>query len=1062
MNLQQRLLIDHVEADHVQEWLDSLVDPGIIALNVETLYDTATDPNASILYPIAERLNWNITRFGHKARSQLRGWWVSGIDPFQNWKRMEWGRFKPDSSTPVVDNQKNKPAKYLSPSLGSGSSRLVLLDVPIQTWEKVSQRYGVPIGEDDKPFGFWCWVWKHGIPILITEGEKKAGCLLTLGFAAIALPGIFNGYRKETKKLIAELDLFATPGRQVLVCFDYETKSSTRQNVNLAISRLSRMFFKKKCPTQVICLPGPEKGVDDYVAAQGSTSFEALYQQAVSSKLWDSKRYWQLSYPASVELNQPYIEALDFPVAGAAFVKSPKGTGKTTVLRPLIYDQMQNGRRVLVLTHRVQLGRAICEDLGLEWIEDVRNSEVGELFGYGVCIDSLHPNSLARFNPQHWHGAIVIIDEVEQVLWHVLNSSTCYESRVKILSTLRDLIQTVITTGGLLIGQDADLADTSIEFFKSLVGEEIEFEPWLVVNEWKPEAGWNIDFYDTTSPAALITKMEAVISTGAVFVALDSQKAKGRWSSINLEFYLKSKFPDKRILRIDSESVADPEHPAYGIIERLNGEVQKFDIIIATPTIGTGISIDIRGHFSAVFGIFQGTIPSSEARQALARVRESVPRFVWSRPYGHGKIGNGDCSHKLVINSQVKAVKFNIQLLRDTDFNIDQQHDPVALRTWAKMAARVNASMWDYRDMLSLELEDEGHQVKVLTDNQTHYDQLGFGWVFDTHNPGAVELVQETLKDICDTQKQEVATAIANQELLGESEYNTLKNKRFKTKQERQREVKYEVAHLYNVPVTPDLILKHNEDWYPKLQLYYYLSQDNGLVRRRDRTELNAHISRGEGIVMLSDLRLLSGQIQLLRLLKIPEILTKQEHRSTDQDLIELAQTAKHLRHDIKSILNISISPKHTPIEVIQTLLGKFDLKLDYLKRESTPEKKRVRVYTFTQPQDGRQEIFDAWLAKEVSSSAPTEASPPPNTMDQTKSEPGLEATLVSFVLDQEIIQDWIEIAQGFVEAEDALMIHQYLGAWTFEQQEKLLSTLPLEVRESLLLISHEDRAILS
>jgi hypothetical protein len=117
-----------IAPDHFAEWQASGVDPGIIALNVETLSDTATDPNADTLYPIAERLNWTITRFGYRSRANLRGWWVSGLDPLHQWQRMSWGRFKPDTTTPVLDRTKGKPAKYLSPSLGPNSSRLVLLE----------------------------------------------------------------------------------------------------------------------------------------------------------------------------------------------------------------------------------------------------------------------------------------------------------------------------------------------------------------------------------------------------------------------------------------------------------------------------------------------------------------------------------------------------------------------------------------------------------------------------------------------------------------------------------------------------------------------------------------------------------------------------------------------------------------------------------------------------------------------------------------------------------------------------------------------------------------------
>ena len=37
------------------------------------------------------------------------------------------------------------------------------------------------------------------IPILLTEGEKKAACLLSLGFVAIALPGIWMGRVKNQR-----------------------------------------------------------------------------------------------------------------------------------------------------------------------------------------------------------------------------------------------------------------------------------------------------------------------------------------------------------------------------------------------------------------------------------------------------------------------------------------------------------------------------------------------------------------------------------------------------------------------------------------------------------------------------------------------------------------------------------------------------------------------------------------------------------------------------------------------------------------------------------------------
>ena len=67
-------------------------------------------------------------------------------------------------------------------------------------------------------------------------------------------------------------------------------------------------------------------------------------------------------------------------------------------------------------------------------------------------------------------GESVILDEVEQSLWHLLNSNTCKDKRVKILKAFQELISTVLTTGGLVIAQDADLSDISLEYLQDLTG----------------------------------------------------------------------------------------------------------------------------------------------------------------------------------------------------------------------------------------------------------------------------------------------------------------------------------------------------------------------------------------------------------------------------------------------------------------------------------------------------------------------------------------------------------------------------------------------------------------
>jgi hypothetical protein len=1020
--------------DHAQEWLNSGVDPSIVALNVETLTDTATDPNADSVFPIAERLNWNIHRFGQKTRQTLRGWWVSGIDPL-TWASMNWGRFKPDANTPIIDQAKGKPAKYLSPSLGQGSSRLILLAVPDAIWQRVAERYHLPMPVDRQQ-GFWHWVSQEQIPIIVTEGEKKAGCLLTLGYAAIALPGIFNGYRKPGL-LIPELEVFTTQKRSFYICFDFETRPITIKNINLAITKLGTLLQTTGCTVQVITLPGPQKGIDDFVMVAGADAFDRLYQAALPLGLWQSHQQWRLTYPATLTLNQPYLEDIPYPTAGLACLKSAKGTGKTTALQTLIRQATQTGRRVLVITHRIQLGRAICESIGIDWIEDLRDSTtstlLGSLLGYGLCIDSLHFGSQARFNPEAWQGAIVILDEVEQVLWHALNSSTCYEHRVKILETLRELIQIVLNTNGLVIAQDADLSDVSIDYLLGLADQPIP--PWLLINKWRPVCPWQVKFYHTPNPAALITRLNETISTGAVFVALDSQKARGRWSSKNLESYLQTQFPDKRILRIDSESVADPEHPAYGIVEQLNEQIGHYDIVLATPTIGTGVSIDIQGHFQAVFGIFQGVTPDAESRQALARVREPVPRYVWAAPFGPGKIGNGSCHYQDIATSTTRFIKYNLALLKEIDFDIDQQTDPITLRTWAKMAARVNTSLWDFRHQLSHGLQLEGHQITIITANlsqvltaelKAHYSipagkistqetipqplqqdlisgavQIpGFEFLEQNHSKSAITATWTDISAVRQLRQNQEAIAISSAPEIASTDYQALKEQRSKTWQDHCTVQKYELQRKYAVPVTSELKLKDDEGWFTQLRLHYYLLHSPSLVQSRDYREWQGHLERGNGKIALQDVRLLTAQVEALRTLNLLEFLhPNREVRATDADVQNIYKHCVQYSEDFKTLFNLTFSNRMKPIEIIQALLGKLGLKLACVRRDQATDGRRggLRVYQYQPTTDTRELIFAQWQHRDqLNGKTETEFDPPLDITNLNKSESGSEVSPLS------------------------------------------------------------------
>jgi len=932
------------------EWIvESAVDPALVDRTVKVVPDTLTDPfTHEVSYPIHEALNWKVTRFGFQARSTEFAALILNDDSSVWQVKLSHARF---------DANKGKHRKY-ERVVGSSSRVWMPQDLPLPVWQRIASRYGVALTQLDAELGFRCWLCHHPqVPIILCEGAKKAACLLSLGYAAVALPGVWNGYRSKdvlgnpvAPTLIPDLEELATPGRQVYICFDHDLKPSTLENVNLATKKLGKLLTQVGCQVRVIQLPGPEKGVDDYVVAHGAEAFAHLYNREVELDLWSSRKLWELTYKPSLTLNQRYLGDLPFPQSGFAFIKSPKGTGKTKALQPLIQEATGAGRRVLVVTHRIQLGRAICADIGIDWIEERRTSATQGLLGFGLCIDSLHPESQARFNPQDWKGAIIIFDELEQIIWHLLNSLTCSEKRVIILEQLKELIQTIHSTGGLIIGQDADLSDVSVKYLLGLV--ETAVEPWVVLNNWKPELGWRVQFYDTPDPTPLVAQLEAVLEQGGrAFVCLDSQKAKSLWGSVNLERYLQQQYPNLRILRIDSESVADPSHPAYGVVERLDEVALGYDCILASPTIGTGVDHTLRGHYSAVFGIFQGTTADSEARQHLARVRDPVPRYIWARSFGACKIGNGSCNYSALARSTTKNIQINLKLLREVDFDLDAAHDPISLRSWAKMAARVNASLWTFREELQRGLEVEGHQVEVI----------------EPEDAVSIASIKQEIGKIRQVHQEAEAQQVAQAAMLTELEYQHLKNKRAKTPQERCKERKHFLSQRYGVPVTPELKLKDDEGWYPQLRLHYYLLHDIQLVNARDRQELAGHLERGNQKLALQDVKFLGAQVQALRSLGIPELLNPhQQLRGSDPLIEHLAGLAVQHSADLKTVLNLTFTAQMTPIQIVQMLLSKLGLKLKCIKQERLPGGSRQRVYQYLPPDDAREKVFPAWQERDL------------------------------------------------------------------------------------------------
>lgn len=901
---------------HVQEWQRSCVDDQLIDMNVIPL--EGDRPLDYLLYS-DELPRRNDGRLGdgylqRYQHTEAGGWWCSGMDLLTGETDL-WGCFKPEQ--PRTNDAKGKPIKYEHPP--KVSTGLFALRVPSHIWELVASRNQLEfrdcVWDNAQPDGgFWQWFKEHPqIPLVITEGAKKAGALLSAGYVAIALPGIYGAVRTpkdETgrkigrSRLIPQMKKLVTGDRPVYIAFDQDEKIRTIKAVHAAIRKTGYLLKQAGCDVKVVTWESKlGKGVDDLIANYGQDKFEQAYQQALSLDLWKAQGLNQLTYPRQQSLNQRYLSELNVPEGSKLVaIKSPKGTGKTRSLESIVAAAIARQQPVLVIGHRIRLVEELCQRFGLDYIRDLpqskdRSAEPSlKINGYGLCIDSLHEKSQARFNPNDWSDALIILDEVEQVLWHGLNSSTCRDRRVNILQNFKTLIQNVFDGEGQVYISDADLSDVSLDYLLTLGGRE--FAPYLIENTWiaDKKSSYALNNYPDSTPKRLVKDLESHIQAGGkLFVCLSAQKLKSQWGTSTLEIYLQKRFPKLKILRIDAESLADPKHPAYGCVTNLNQIAPQYDVVLASPAVETGISFDIKGHFTSVWGIAQGVQTVNSICQALSRVRENVPRHLWVAKYGFNTIGNGSTSIPSLLTSSQKLTQTNIRLLQQSDFavldDLDTEFQAESLLCWAKFAVRINAGMVNYREAVIAHLAQEGHRIgevpKHCAVTKRSEQQL------------PVNQLTEAINAVRETNYQGECLAIAQAQTLSTTYYQTLKKKLVKTTPERYQIRKYELQKRYNLPVTAELVEKDDDNWYQKLRRHYFLTLGRPYLADRDALIAKHLMQQGSGQIFQPDFNhsQLGAIIGTLEILGIKELLLQPERElhNLDGEMQHLAAIASKI-----------------------------------------------------------------------------------------------------------------------------------------------------------------------
>ena len=244
----------------------SAIAPALFSEAITIIADVEQLPGNDVSYPIHESLGWNPpTRFGHQARPNLYAALI------QDERGQVW---QAKLSQPRRDD-KAKVIKYETPI--NAGSKAYLPPVPMAIRQKIAGRIGLEPPAADQ--SFWDWVsTTPSIPLVITEGAKKAMALLSAGYVAIALMGVNAGYhtsRDESgavmgRVLIDDLHPFVTPDRDITLAFDQDEKPETRKRVGAAIAQFGCLLESNGAKVRVTKWPSKYgKGIDDAIVHHG-------------------------------------------------------------------------------------------------------------------------------------------------------------------------------------------------------------------------------------------------------------------------------------------------------------------------------------------------------------------------------------------------------------------------------------------------------------------------------------------------------------------------------------------------------------------------------------------------------------------------------------------------------------------------------------------------------------------------------------------------------------------------------------------------------------------------
>lgn len=646
---------------------------------------------------------------------------LPGIPVFDQWK--------PNRPRAEGVDKAGKAIKYEAPPRFPDGGGLLLPRVPERCWRLICERHGISFPDATTVAGgFWPWALATpSLPLLICEGWKKALAALSAGHAAVALPGVTMGHRRNpdgSRRLIPALEALA-PGRPLLVVFDADRKESTARKVGASAGALAgclRAAGGKPSIARLPLLPGqPKTGLDDLWVAGGPEALDRALANTGPRPVLPHLRAADRIAPPGVFLGVacPIPSPDEAPLV---ILQAPMGCGKTRAIEEAIRPRLQEGVPGVVVSHRTALGQALARQVGVPWRPVPGSDE--RLQGFACCLDSLCPDSALRIAGDEWSGAVVVLDEVMQQLEHLLiGTGTALTDRnaprrAAVLRALADLL----ARARQVIAADAQMTEWGVALLEALTGRRA----LVIASEHQPMAGRPLHCPEgLTTPtkageafrAHLDQTIRALGAGDSLLVWCSAQKGEESLQApANLADRHRRHRPADLVDVIDSgtpdlaaELAADPDGFAARRIAEATARGGSW-VLYCSPAISSGISFE-RWKPAAVIAYSGGLIAPEHAAQALARVRcPEVPAWLFAPERSPGKglrVGSGATDPAALISDLKNTTDPLLGALQESG------PEEVWLKAWGELGAIRNRQSFAYRATAAGLLEREGWELQA-------------------------------------------------------------------------------------------------------------------------------------------------------------------------------------------------------------------------------------------------------------------------------------------------------------------------------------------------------------